>query len=84
MSYCRFSAASDVYMFPSLPRGGGKQCEIVCCRCKLDSRHHDQRFVTAKAAMIHVGDHIEAGHKVPTHVMERLLKEAADLVGEMG
>jgi len=65
MSYCRFAEnGSDVYMFEG-PGG------IVCCGCRLASI--SVIFKTPLDAMLHLFDHIKAGHKVIPRAFEGLL-----------
>jgi hypothetical protein len=56
MSYARFSASSDVYVFMSV--GGW----LECCGCLLE----DEWVFTDTASMIeHLAEHRAAGHSVP-------------------
>ena len=66
MSYCRLSKTSDVYMYED--SGGG----IRCCFCALGGTVY---LATPKAALEHLAQHQQAGHKVPQHVIDQLLEE---------
>lgn len=62
MSYCRFSEG-DVYMYPS-------QEGIECCLCLLAPPWLTLR--TQRDGLKHLLEHIEAGHTVPQHAIDRL------------
>lgn len=79
MSYCRFSNG-DVYMYPTING-------IECCACKLTKMkyyekngitigmHSNVLFDTSEQAMLHLEEHIKAGHSVPKYAIERLKEE---------
>lgn len=67
MSYARFSADSDVYVY--MHSGGW----LECCGCKLG----DQCFKAAgtQAMVEHLDLHATAGHIVPANVVPELLAD---------
>lgn len=67
MAYCRWSKDSDVYVI--LLESGKYQC----CGCRLGGS-----FATddPNKMILHLGDHVEAGQKVPDLAIARLRKEA--------
>ncbi len=79
MSYCRWGADSDVYVYatayPDRDNHGRTRYVLICCGCKLlDGDTAAER--RSEAAMIsHLEQHRAAGHKVPAYAIERLLKE---------
>lgn len=66
MSYCRWGADSDLYIYES---GGG----FVCCSCALDVR--SVTVDSEKAMADHVRLHVAADHRVPEHLIEDLERE---------
>lgn len=68
MSYVRWSEESDVYVFPDVSGG------ITCCGCPLQSGG-GLNVLTQDDMMVHLIDHLVAGHKVPLYVFERLYNE---------
>jgi len=69
MSYARRDATSDVYVF------SGDGGEIIdCCHCALGPDFRGTRAELLK----HLGAHLQAGHKVPSYLFERLEREAED------
>lgn len=71
MSYARFSAHSDVYVYADA-RGF-----ITCCRCKLEPV---TLFKTADEVVAHLELHVDAGHRVPTYLMNRDVYPDEDFV----
>ena len=68
MSYCRRNPGkSDVYMYAG--KGG-----ITCCGCDL-SDFAIRWFPDAGEAVIHLREHLAAGHLVPNHAIRRLEQE---------
>lgn len=90
MSYCRWGADSDVYVFTT-------RKDIECCGCILQEREWVeepdnkwfggyfkavgeiiQTTFTSNAGMIeHLEKHVAAGHQVPDYAFERL-RDPAD------
>jgi hypothetical protein len=68
VSYARWSADSDVYVFENV--GGW----IECCGCCLVVVRHFQAD-TAEAMAEHLGQHRAAGHKVPDGLEDRILTD---------
>lgn len=68
MSYARFGADSDVYMYHHV---GGF---IDCCACSLNEGKRTL-LNTRSEAISHLIKHKEAGHMVPEHTIERLQEE---------
>lgn len=71
MSYARFSADSDVYVYAHI---GGF---VECCGCRLGEQwdfHSPAEIVT------HLREHEAAGHKVPDHLFDPELYEPGDFV----
>ena len=66
MSYCRFSQTSEVYMYEDVDYG------ITCCYCAFE---RTVRLDTPDKALMHLVKHRLAGHKVPQHAIDQLLKE---------
>lgn len=71
MSYCRWGADSDVYVYPSGPA-------IICHACSLtpDSSANWPCHTRAQAVE-HLAQHTAAGHKVPHCAVARLQHEIA-------
>ena len=67
MSYCRWGDDSDLYIFGD---GDG----WACCNCSIAV---DAYFGTLAELKAHVQLHIDAGHKVPDYVMDRINCELA-------
>ncbi len=73
MSYCRHNDTdSNVYVFPDVAGG------YACCMCWLvDGEYHAD---TAGQMVVHLRDHLRAGHAVPERAFEALeqdIKEGA-------
>lgn len=72
MSYCRYGADSDVYLYADAITGGwtchGEHEPPGVADCK-----------TLRAVLDHLTWHRSQGHKVPERVFERVLVELADL-----
>lgn len=66
MSYCRFSAESDVYVF------GTFEGTYECCACSL-SKHWEHE--TASDMIAHLEAHMAAGHQVPQYAIDRLQED---------
>ena len=80
MSYSRFGEDSDVYIYLDVDGS------IHCCGCPLEPTHggnpnlgmQDIKFHGTKQlwkysdAIEHVKEHLNAGHRVPDYVIERL------------
>ena len=70
MSYCRFGADSDVYLF---------YCHgVECCGCRLKDSTVRPIRMEYKVAIAHVKEHIAAGDLVPDHVIPSLEEELED------
>lgn len=72
MSYARFGADSDVYVF----------CDIAghlrCCGCALHAHPYGSfRAVTTEAMLTHLAEHTEAGDSVPDYCLQGL-RDAAE------
>lgn len=67
MSYARFGADSDVYVYLSV------HGDFQCCACQL--KGSSQSFTTTDAIIAHLRDHIDAGYEVPTRTIARLEAE---------
>lgn len=73
MSYARFGAGSDVYVFLSV---GGY---LECCSCAMQNAPNDPHVFeaeTTEAMLEHLRQHRAAGHQVPEDCIERLKAEA--------
>jgi hypothetical protein len=70
MSYARWGAESDVYVF-------GTGDRLICCECTLDVV--DGSFIcdTPLEMIAHLVTHVVAGHRVPYSAVGRLADEAA-------
>lgn len=68
MSYARFGADSDVYIFVAIDG-------ICCCGC---SKSGSQTFPTTAAAIAHLHEHIAQGDIVPDDVIPALLADATE------
>jgi hypothetical protein len=66
MSYCRFGADSDVYVYPSFSG-------IVCCACRMGQ----DEPMDAAAMLAHLRLHERGGDVVPGYAIERLMDEIA-------
>lgn len=78
MSYARFSAESDVYVYPHFAGF------IECCGCSLSEAEDGEDFgftqlQTAREALEHLDKHRAAGHEVPTRAYEHIRAEYEDL-----
>jgi hypothetical protein len=75
MAYCTFNRESDVFVLEA-PIGA----KYVCHNCKL--LNDGRRFRSADPAtmIVHLGEHLAAGHKVPDRAFARLWgeREAGD------
>ena len=69
MSYCRFSDNSDIYLFDNI--SGGWEC----CNCYLGEGGKATNLETRTETIKHLLKHKDAGHKVPTYSIERLVEE---------
>lgn len=71
--YCRFGADSDVYFYmmqgPHIDKN--RPAVYKCQNCSLDGKGHIT-VVGAERAISHLRNHIDAGHRVPTHAIARL------------
>lgn len=74
MSYARFAADSDVYVFFN--------CDgyYECCACRIawDEHKLSPWVETAEEMLAHMAEHIEKGHKVPDYCTERLRRDIAE------
>lgn len=69
MSYCRRNPGkSDVYLYAPM-RGG-----VTCCGCDLDN-DKILWFRTNVQALVHLREHVAAGHLVPSYAIQRLREE---------
>lgn len=68
MAYARFGKDSEIYLF--LHVAGG----LCCCACSLGQGWME----TFADGVEHVKKHIEAGHKVPSGLIEWLEEEAKE------
>ena len=68
MSYCRFGADSDVYVFEA-------SWGFCCCACILGERGHEPNLPTPADAIAHLDRHVEAGHLVPQYAFDALAAE---------
>lgn len=58
MSYARFDPTSDVYVYESVSLG-----RFVCFACWLDRRPGTRSFKTRTEMVVHLREHLAAGHK---------------------
>lgn len=68
MSYARFSATSDVYVF--FNNGG----YFECCGCRL--KKPDLMTMVAEEMAVHLVEHRRAGHKVEQECIDAILAHA--------
>lgn len=68
MSYARLGPESDVYVLGLEPDGN----TLTCMGCSLDEAGFKG---TAIEMFAHLRRHQAAGHKVPRHTLERLVRE---------
>ncbi|MGZ9829885.1 hypothetical protein ACXYTP_23510 [Tsukamurella ocularis] len=73
MSYARFSAESDVYVFAHY------QGFVQCCGCILGD---EWDFHTLDALLAHLQEHVAAGHTVPADLLDAGTYDAYDFEGE--
>ena len=78
MSYARFGAESDVYVYHHYIGF------IECCGCSLVEAEDGEDFgfaklQTAREALEHLDKHRAAGDEVPTRAYERIRSEYEDL-----
>lgn len=72
MSYARFGYDSDIYVYQS----ASETDDWVCCGCHLSTPTlASQHFSTRQDLLLHLHDHIAAGHKVPPYTTKRLQDE---------
>lgn len=71
MSFARFSAESNVYVYSDV---GGYVC---CCGCLLGSKWD---FHSPAEVVAHLREHVAAGHKVPERLLSEDLYEPADFI----
>lgn len=68
MSWCRWDAGSDVYVYESV-KGG-----FICCACRLylllEEPERDYTCDTAEGMVEHLRAHQKAGDQVPENVWE--------------
>jgi len=62
MSYSRFGADSDVYVFYSVNN------QYACCGCSLKC---EKLFPTPTDITAHMQEHVDAGHKVPEYLLHK-------------
>lgn len=72
MSYCRKSASSDVYVHASAE-------DIVCYECPLIQKR-SYRAEDVAEMLVHLDEHIDAGHKVNRQAIARLQNELRNQV----
>lgn len=67
MSYSRFCADSDVYVFYSVNN------EYICCGCQLRliGGLQTPTFSTPASIVLHMQEHVDAGHKVPEYLLHK-------------
>jgi len=65
MSYARWSALSNVYVFAHVDGF------VDCCGCNLPG--HDGRLNSAPEVVAHMQAHLDAGDKVPPHLLDESL-----------
>jgi hypothetical protein len=64
MSFARFGPESDVYVYAHV--GGFVQC----CGCLLgDFLGDDWDYHSAADVVAHMQEHVDAGHRVPQHLL---------------
>jgi len=73
MSWARFSADSDVYVYEDVAG------YINCCGCSLEDPR-ETNFTEAAPLKAHLDRHVAAGHKVPARVWVNFDTFAADPV----
>lgn len=71
MSYARFSANSDVYVYPDV---GGY---VACCGCILGGQWD---YHSPEAIVTHMQEHVNAGHKVPADLLDPSLYGPGDFI----
>lgn len=85
MAYIRWSSPghpwpydSDVYVF--LSTGGG----VECCACCLERGGDDLHFRAWSAVeiLVHLAEHLDAGHAVPDEAFERIAADAETIDAE--
>lgn len=71
MSYARFGATSDVYVYAHYAGF------VECCGCKLSDEwaHH-----SAEAIVAHLKEHVAAGHSVPEYLLDVTLYPDDDFI----
>jgi hypothetical protein len=69
MSFARFSATSDVYVFAHVDD------YVNCCGCALEG---DSQLHSPEEVVEHLQKHVEAGHKVPADLLELDFYEPSD------
>jgi len=72
MSYARWSETSDVYVYAHY------MGHVECCGCLLDDSN--RAFGSAEEVVAHMQEHVEAGHKVPPHLLEARTYDADDFL----
>ena len=72
MSYSRFSAESDVYVYPGA-------AGLVCCACRLQAEVKDFTTMTRTGMIHHLREHATRGHKVLPKAFLRLEEELATI-----
>lgn len=82
MSYCRWGADSDVYVYRSriatgTPGAGNRDCWI-CCACTISEADRDDLVYSREDMIAHLGRHRARGHAVPERALERLRAELAE------
>jgi len=66
VSYARFSADSDVYVYHDYMH------HLCCCACRLAVHYSTQ---STAEMLSHLGDHVLAGHRVPEDCITALRDE---------
>lgn len=67
---CPNCPGSDVYLYRSVYGG------VECCGCLLAEDVISQTFNTADELMVHLGEHVKAGHHVPAWDFHAMAKDA--------
>lgn len=75
MSYCHKSDESNVQLHESVIGGS-----ITCHECELQKDWQSVEGMTPHAALTHLQMHLQHGHKVPQHALDRLTQELQPIV----
>jgi len=70
MSYARKgSPDSDIYLYHHI------EGDYLCDACKLHGKHTTMFMENIYQVAEHLAEHIDAGHNVPQHTIDRIIKE---------